>query len=263
MKQPTISFHMKKMEAEWGVKLFEAKVGKIFLTSAGKMLLPYASRISSLYAEAESTITELRENERALLRIGCTDCAMTALVRSNWLRNLGLQHEIRVSIESGSEQSLFERLQAGMLDLILCGQPPADSSEFFHEKIATSPLQLIVPVDDDLTRKMDLAPHDLYKYVFVDHTEHSIHQLISFWRTQLHWTMKVNAIFDSVEMIFGAVQAGLGLAILPKSVLPDPANRVASLDLPGQSAEWSIHAIWRGNYWNPALLRRIVESAFH
>ncbi len=202
-----------------------------------------------------------RKNERALLRIGCTDCAMTSLARSDWLTTLTFQHEVQVSIASASEELLFERLQAGMLDLILCGQPPRETAEFLHEKIATSSLQLIVPIDDELTRTMDLAPHNLYKYSFVDHTEHSIHQLIAFWRTQLHWAIKVDAIFDSVEMIFRAVQAGLGLAILPKSVLPDPANRVAALDLPGQSSEWSLYATWRADYWNPALLRRIVESA--
>ncbi|QJC51463.1 LysR family transcriptional regulator [Paenibacillus albicereus] len=52
IKQPTATFHMKKMEEEWGTELFESKTGRILLTDAGKALLRFAREIIRLHEEA-------------------------------------------------------------------------------------------------------------------------------------------------------------------------------------------------------------------
>jgi LysR family transcriptional regulator, low CO2-responsive transcriptional regulator len=259
MKQPTISFHMKKMESEWGVKLFEAKSGRIFLTNAGKIMLPYATQIGELYAEAESKITELRDNERTLLRVGCTDCAITAIARSNWLTTARDKIGIQISMQTGDEETLYRLLHSGLLDLVICGQQPLDSYDFQYDKLDTSSLKLIVPVGHTLAQTSELAPHNLYKYSFIDHAELSVNELISSWKAQLHWTIHTSARFDSVEMIVSSVQAGMGVAILPACVLPDPANRVVALNLPGRSSEWNLYGSWRSNYWNQPLIRQVLE----
>jgi DNA-binding transcriptional LysR family regulator len=262
MKQPTISFHMKKMEAEWGVKLFETKSGRIFLTNAGKIMLPYATQIGALYTEAESKITELRDNERTLLRVGCTDCSMTTIARSNWLTAARDKVGVQISMQTGDEETLYRLLHAGLLDLVICGQKPLDSNEFQFDKLVTSSLKLIVPVGHALAQASELAPHNLYKYSFIDHTELSVRTLVDSWKSQLHWSIHTNARFESVEMIFSGIQAEMGLAILPSCVLPDPANRVVALDLPGRSSEWNLFGCWRSNYWNLPLLRQVLTFDF-
>jgi len=259
MKQPTISFHMKKMEAEWGVKLFQAKAGKIFLSKAGKILLPYATQITSLYSEAESKIAELRDNERTLLRVGCTDCAITAMARSNWLTTLIDKKDIQVTIQSGNEEALYDLLQSGMLDLVICGQRPRDSHSFHYEKMASSALKLVVPSGHPLLQVDELTSHNLNKYAFVEHSEASITELLTLWKAHLHWNLKVSAKFESAEMIINAVHAQLGLAILPKCILPDPDDRVVSLELPGLLFEWSLYASWKPNYRNTPLLEQLIQ----
>jgi DNA-binding transcriptional LysR family regulator len=254
---------MKKMEAEWGVRLFEARAGKIFLTNAGKIILPYASQISALYSEAESKIAVLRDNERTLLRIGCTDCAITTIARSNWLTNLGNQGEVQVSIQTGNEDSLYNQLQSSLLDLVICGNPPLDSFNFKFEKIVSSSLKLIVPVGHSLIQAGELDPHNLYKYSFIDHTEESVIKIVSLWKMQLDWKLDIGVKFDSVEMIISAVQAQLGLAILPECLFPDPAGRVVTIDLPGKYYSmwnWDLYASWKPNFWNITLLQKLLSS---
>jgi LysR family transcriptional regulator, low CO2-responsive transcriptional regulator len=259
MKQPTISFHMKNMETDWGVKLFQAKSGRIFLTNAGKIILPYATQITALYTEAESKITEWRDNERTLLRVGCTDCAMTTIARSNWLSTLNDKVDIQVSMQTGNEETLYNLLQTNMLDLVICGRPPMDTYNFIYDKIVSSSLKLIVPAGHSLIQASELAPHNLLKYSFIDHTEHSVNELISLWKSQLHWPINTSAKFESVEMIVSAVHARMGIALLPECVLPDPASRVVVLDLPGNPSQWNIYASWRSNYWNLSLIEQILK----
>jgi DNA-binding transcriptional LysR family regulator len=260
MKQPTISFHMKKMEAEWGVKLFETKAGRILLSNAGKIFLPYAMQISELYSEAEVKLTEFRDNERTLLQIGCTDCATSMMARSSWLTNITKLTGIQVSLQSGDEETLYNHLQANLLDLVICGIPPRESYPFVSAQVVTSSLKLIVPAGHSLIQVNPLAPHQLYKYKFIEHTEDSVHTIVSSWRARLPWKLEVSAKYNSTEMIVSAVHAGLGLAILPECLLPDPANRVVALDLPENESDWHLYASWRPNYWNPSLLRQVLDS---
>lgn len=260
MKQPTVSFHMKKMEAEWGVKLFEPRAGKIFLTVAGRMLLPYALQINAIYTEAETKLAEWRDNERTMLRIGCTECAMTSIAGNEWFSAVNAISNVQVSIVTDEEEMLYSRLQADRLDLVLCGQPPRDASRLLFEKLFASPLRLVVPAGHPLTRQNELVAQDLNSYAFCELTEFSVHELVALWRDQLSWKPKVDAKYDSVEMVFRAVHAQAGLAILPECSLPDPGGRVTALTLPGVSSEWSLYASWRTNYWNPALLKQVIGS---
>ena len=45
LTQPTISFHIKKIENEFEVQLFERKSNKIYLTEAGQILYDYAEQV--------------------------------------------------------------------------------------------------------------------------------------------------------------------------------------------------------------------------
>lgn len=47
MSQPTLSRHIKEMEGELGVSLFERSTRRVELTECGAFLVPYAKRIVS------------------------------------------------------------------------------------------------------------------------------------------------------------------------------------------------------------------------
>ncbi|TVX98029.1 LysR family transcriptional regulator [Cohnella terricola] len=260
MKQPTISFHMKKMEAEWGVKLFEGKSGRIYLTNAGKMLLPYAEEIGFLYAEAEEKIAELRDSERTILRLGCTDAAMTCLARSNGLSKLGQLNEIQMTFLKQDALSLYRSLQSKRLDLALCGEQPADSDDLRSAKLGVFPLRLVLPVNHPLSLKQTISFRDLAAYPFVLHSEPSVNEIVASWKEPMQAGATVTARMDSVEMLIQSVFSGLGLSVLPSCVLPDPANRVTSAEMPGHPEQWTLYAVWRADFWNARLMDRIVDS---
>ncbi|MBW7458389.1 LysR family transcriptional regulator, partial [Paenibacillus sepulcri] len=86
LKQPTVSFHMKKMEEEWGIPLFEMKTGKVLLTEAGKTLHHYAQQIDHIYGEAQTRLQTLRQTGKNQFIIGCTDLAASLMLLSGGFR---------------------------------------------------------------------------------------------------------------------------------------------------------------------------------
>src|SRR5436305_3901407 len=72
ISQPAVSFHIKGLEDELGVSLFE-RVGKqIFLTSAGRLLAEDTSRMVLLEEEARIALTELKGLDRGVLVVGAS-----------------------------------------------------------------------------------------------------------------------------------------------------------------------------------------------
>ena len=70
IKQPTVTFHMKNLENEMNVILFEHNIGKIILTDAGKALLHYAEKIVMLTKDAEDLMKTFSLNEMRTFKLG-------------------------------------------------------------------------------------------------------------------------------------------------------------------------------------------------
>ena len=71
LTQPTISFHMKNMEKEYGMKLFIHASGKIILSENGEILLHYAKRIIRLSQDARNVLESYNFKSRPL-KIGAS-----------------------------------------------------------------------------------------------------------------------------------------------------------------------------------------------
>lgn len=69
MKQPTVTFHMKSLEEDLGVALFEAKRGRIWLTEAGKSLHPYAVKMTAMALEARKAVQDYADLNKGHLQI--------------------------------------------------------------------------------------------------------------------------------------------------------------------------------------------------
>lgn len=168
IKQPTVTFHMKSLEEEMGIRLFESRSGKTFLTEAGQALLHYSVKINALTREARRVVSEFDTLYRGTLHIGASYVPATYLLPailnvfssefpgirialsvkpSPVIRDMLIGHEIDIGVIS-SEPFQEPALQADVLakdDLVLiCSRehPLAQESEPGIEQIARTPFAL-------------------------------------------------------------------------------------------------------------------------
>ena len=60
--QPTVSHHIKALEAGFGVELFDRSGSKFTLTDAGRVLLPWARKLLRKSNDLDEMMTSLKEN---------------------------------------------------------------------------------------------------------------------------------------------------------------------------------------------------------
>ena len=70
--QPAVTKHIKEIELNLNIKLFERNGTKIKLTKAGEILLKYTEEIFAIYQKMEFEIGQLQEKQKGTLRLGAS-----------------------------------------------------------------------------------------------------------------------------------------------------------------------------------------------
>lgn len=212
--QSNVTAHVKKLEAELGVRLFDRRSGDLRLTPAGRRLLGQAEAICRLHDEAVDDLTG-RGAPRGTLRIGTMET--TAAVRlPPVLTAFHRRHpEVDVVLSTGPTADLLAWLRAGDLDgAFVAGDSDLDGHErlrMFQERlvlVAGRPLAGL-PSDRDLSATRFFAFRQGCSY----------RQRIDVLLSRRGVPPARISEFGSLDAIVGCVAAGLGYAVLPARVV--------------------------------------------
>lgn len=113
LKQPTVSFHMKNLENEFGTPLFQYRSGRVLLTDAGRALYQYALKIVSLTAEAERTVKQFSSPTQGTLKLEASYIPATYILPKALIQFMKQYPGINNSMTIQSDTLLKERLEAG------------------------------------------------------------------------------------------------------------------------------------------------------
>lgn len=122
--QPAISKHIKELETEFGVKLFDRIGNKICLTKAGDILLSYAAPILSLHQEVKFKLSQINGNLEGNLRIGASTTIAQYVIPVALAKFHERHPEIELSLLNGNTEYIEKQLLRNEIDLgIVEGKP--------------------------------------------------------------------------------------------------------------------------------------------
>jgi DNA-binding transcriptional LysR family regulator len=239
--QSNVTTRVRKLEQELGVELFIREGRGMQLSAPGKVLLGYADRILALADEARGALAG--EAPRSLLRLGAMES--TAAVRlPGPLSELQRRHpEIAVELHTAPPQQMIAQVLAGELDAALVAEPVADT-RLERRAIWDEALVLVTQAGHPPVRK----PADLGKRTLLAFHPGCPHrQRLEDWfaRGRLHPERIVE--MASYHALLGCALVGMGVALMPRSVLDAYAERarlgVHPLSGPFRSARTLL--VWR------------------
>ncbi|MET7454266.1 LysR substrate-binding domain-containing protein [Streptomyces sp. NPDC005574] len=124
LRQSTVSQHVRRLEDATGRQLFARDTHSVELTEDGEAMLGFARRILEVHEQASAFFTGARVRGR--LRFGASeDFVLTRLPEI--LEGFRLDHpEVDLELTVELSGTLYERLAAGKLDLVLAKRRPGD-----------------------------------------------------------------------------------------------------------------------------------------
>ncbi|MGJ4843423.1 MULTISPECIES: LysR substrate-binding domain-containing protein [unclassified Leifsonia] len=216
ISQPTVSQHVRRLEAAAKRQLVARDTRDVRLTDNGDAMAGFARTILAAHAEADRYFSG--SAMRGRLRFGAADdLAITTLPRI--LRHFRQQHP-QINLELTVDQSapLYRRLQAGHLDLIFIKQNPGTTE---GTVVATDEL---VWMGQEKTVLEPEHPVPLIAYQGPSISRQiTIDALEAAGRT---WRITCNT--REVNGVLAAVRAGIGIAVFPRSLIPTDLIKVTN-----------------------------------
>ncbi len=208
--QPHISQRIKNLEEELGTKLLIRTNRGVTLTNEGEALFSYAQRILRLMEEAKA---EVNPNKfKRFLIIGASQTVSAIKIPSLFSSFLKEHRNIEVKIKTDRKQVLQEMLSYGEIDgLFLSGtynEAQFETVYHYAEKmVLISPLYEAREEKDQPALLINSDGNCIYRNRLLEFSkEHHLH--------------KASIMeFDSLEAILQGVRDGLGMSVVPASVV--------------------------------------------
>jgi DNA-binding transcriptional LysR family regulator len=220
--QSAVSVSVRSLERELGARLFDRTTQRVGLTDAGQAMLGPARRTLTAAASAREAVQEARGGLTGTLRLGI----MQSMGLVDLAGMLTRFHRERPGVRivprpaNGGSLEMVEQVAQGRLDLAFVGVAGEDAPGLVAYPLAAEAMQLACISDHRFAgrRRVDLA--EAVSEPFVDAptgwgTRRSTDRLLADRGLRREVTVEVPDVSTLVEL----VRAGLGLAILPPSLL--------------------------------------------
>ena len=115
--QPTISFQIKQLEKEMGVRLFDRIGHTVTLTDAGRDALLYAQNICHMSREM-ILVSQTRREPAGVLRLGMADSLGEPLLAKHFGQFRRAYPRVALHISTGDTGALMEYLDHNEVDMI-------------------------------------------------------------------------------------------------------------------------------------------------
>jgi DNA-binding transcriptional LysR family regulator len=159
--QPTVSHHIKALEKDLNVKLFQRAGTSLYLTEAGRLLLPWARKLIRQGIELEDMMASMNQEVVGHLRIACSTTAGKYILPQFAARFCLKYPGIQISILACTPEYIMPRLLEGEANLGVVSsydhcQGDFECQEFFNDSIA-----LIVPNDHPFAKRPYIEPDEI------------------------------------------------------------------------------------------------------
>ncbi len=257
LRQPTVSAHILRLEAEYGVELFFRKGRGLVLTEFGDALLEHTRRVFSAEEDALSLLTAAKTHYSGTLNLHAIGpYNITPIIKAYRSDYPGVQ----ITVTVGDSQSITQRILDYQGDIGLVLNEIADP-QIFCMPYRQQALVIFAATSHQLAGKHEVSVTDLMNQEFVMREEGSG------TRKAFEEALGANGIRikTSVEMrsreaVREAVTQGLGLGVVAdRAYLPGPG--LVKLNVKNFSAQTYTRLICRTERKNSPLIAQFLRTA--
>lgn len=129
--QPAVTKHIRELENQYGVKLFERNGNRISLTTAGQLLLRNAEDIFQRYRQLDFEMSRLTQQPRGMLKLGAST-TVAYLIAPMLARFRNQYRDVKISLITGNTEYIEHALISRDIDLGMIEGRSKDTSISYH-----------------------------------------------------------------------------------------------------------------------------------
>ena len=229
--QPTVTTHLRKLEDEFGITLFDRIKRPIQLTSEGVTLLEL---VTPVVTSVDALKTQMGYAERrGSFVVGAYPDLVTHHMPKGIQRFRKDYPDVRIRLLARSYNPLIQLVRSGEIDLAFCSAPPADDSTLEFKELFKYNTVLLVPLGHVLLRGLAIKLEDIASWpLILPAPESLLRQRVEQAFKNQGLAIDVVLALDDTESMKRYVEIGMGIAIGNDFTLhPDDHDRFGVIRL--------------------------------
>ncbi|WP_428911856.1 LysR family transcriptional regulator [Niallia sp. Krafla_26] len=216
VSQPAATRQINQLENYYGTLLFDRTGGKLKITEAGKLLYPYARTIVNDFNRSKEAVQQEIEKNHGNLHVGATFTIGEYLLPSLLGKFKKQKPNIKLTLTIKNTPSILEDLMNDVIDLALV-EGIIENKELIVEKFADDELILVSAPDHRWVEKIDIEELVNERMIWREPTS-GTRMIVENMLKEHKVLEKIDSYMEigSTQAIKSAVEAGLGVSILPK-----------------------------------------------
>ncbi|WP_308367396.1 MULTISPECIES: LysR family transcriptional regulator [unclassified Microbulbifer] len=237
MTQPAVSSQIQRFEEYYGIRLFHRNHDGVVLTDTGRMAYGYAERVVQILNELDYKLRRIDADDRDL-RLGATSDTIIFFVQTFLTGFIANNPNINVRMSVYDDEKIFFKLGDQSIDLAVT-MKIKNNRNISVERSWQVPLSVIIPRDHPLEKREHVTVDQLLGYPIV--CRGSAEDAFNMIAPHVEVNINRNALdiidnLGSLETMTAAVQAGMGIGIVPevegKGLQQRPELTVRRIDPP-------------------------------
>ena len=242
--QPTISTHIRNLEKELGVKLLDRKSRIVEMTPQGAKFYKYAVEMINARAQAIDALDSDSDNVKGILELQASSIPSVTFL-PELLAGFRREHNgIQYYVSSSDTQTVVDNIIERRGEIGFVGEEIV-SNAIEIVKVATDKVVMIAPLSFDIPDKISMSEAVTYPFIWREtgSATRKSFEAAAVARGYDKEVFDVAALFNDMDSIIRAVEAGLGVAIISERVAQSAGGQFKIVEIEDYNEDRSFYMI--------------------
>jgi LysR family transcriptional regulator, transcription activator of glutamate synthase operon len=218
--QSTLSKHIKSMEEELGVPLFDRTTRKVKISKFGLLLLPYARQISEIQDKYTASLRINLDTDQEVLNLGSIYGLAQYKITDVLVAFKKSRPQATLNVLQASSRDLKEMLRQGKCELAFIRDIEDTQEEFIKIPYATDSLVAVLPIAHPRAKEKTIPLQMMKEENFLLEVPDTMPYRLSIKACELSgFQPKVTVTDVDREYLIGLVSKGMGVSLMLKQIL--------------------------------------------
>lgn len=207
-----------RLEAQFGVALFERRPHGMTLTDAGRALLAHARSMMHSVSRMHDDAAAFRQGDRGIVRIAACTSAVLEFLATDIQRCHDAHPGIRIDLQEMNSHGVMQALARGIAEIGIY-EASVGTIDLPSRPYRRDRLVVLVLADHPLASRAQVCADDILPYDVIGLTEGAaISILLGKIAKRAHGVLHMRIRVGSFDSMTAMVAAGVGIGIMPVGV---------------------------------------------
>ena len=263
LTQPAVSQHIRALEQDLGVRIFDRVKNTLRTTHEGEIVVKYAQRMLALYNNMQGELAS-EKLQIASLTVGITHTAESNAIAETLARYVEEHENVTIKVVTASVDKLRRMLKNFEIDLaVIDGKKPDPT--FRYLMLNTDNLVLIVSPSHRLARRNSVTVDDIKHEKLILRLPNSSTRKLFTSSLEIHGMSlrEFNVVLemDNIATIKDLIRRDFGVSVLARSACVSELSKHKLVALPIENLPMMMETnlVYLEDFEHPELLSEIVR----